>query len=198
MMLIGLAALVGLIVLATRPTNVGSSKATPEWEQAGDLADGLRAAVDDPGFEKLVAANPEARGSEAWALLMRSGVMDSSLLRKCVSLNSTEDSRPDTEKFLAGEVMDDRWCSYTAPRLDQLADVLSRKGKDRVVVFTFNARNWNNYPGPGALILWSDGDVAEYMHFESAAEYWGITEEEWADPAGKLFGKKAPFQYTYE
>lgn len=75
---------------------------------------------------------------------------------------------------------------------------MGRAGEERCILLTFNARNWNNYPEEGVIVLWSDGVVGEWLTFDEASENYGITAEEWADPAGKLFGKKAPFQHTYE
>ena len=77
-------------------------------------------------------------------------------------------------------------------------DVLTRTGSDRCVILTFNSRNWQNYPDLGVIVLWSDGDIAEWLTFEEARQEWGITRAEWEDPAGQLFGRKAPFQFTYD
>jgi hypothetical protein len=88
-------------------------------------------------------------------------------------------------------------CSYTAPRANELLRVMQFSGRDRCVLVTFNSRNWGNYDMHGVVASWSDGQIG-WLTFEQARDEWGITQEEWADPAGKLFGKKAPFQHTFE
>jgi hypothetical protein len=87
-------------------------------------------------------------------------------------------------------------CSYTSPMGGEIGKVMM--GRESVVTITWNAQNWRNAEGKKVPVFWSDDDQAQWLTFEEAQSRFGITAEEWADPAGKLFGKKAPFQHTYE
>jgi hypothetical protein len=140
----------------------------------------------------------QARGRELYEAMIRQELADS-ILFKLVSLNSTTDDAVG-EDWLEDEKAElpVNACSYTAPRGGDLEEVLGLKGTKRVVLITFNSRNWNNYPDKGVIVLWSDAETPSYMTFEDAHEDWGITRAEWDDPADKLFGKKHPFQHTYE
>lgn len=169
-----------------------------EQKMLGDLNSGLEEALASSKFRPLSKKHPELAGQEFWGLLIRDRLVDDQLLSKLASLNSKTDLKPERGAFLMGTEPADPWCSFTAPRMGQLAELKKRTGEDHVVLVTFNSRNWNNYPGRGVIVLWSDRKVGEFLDFETAEDDYGITAEEWADPAGKLFGKKAPFQFTYE
>ena len=72
------------------------------------------------------------------------------------------------------------------------------RGKHKAVVFSFNTRNWNNYPDAGVLVLFSETDVPEYVTPETLKDYgWEISPEEWQNPS-PLFGLKRPFDGTWE
>jgi hypothetical protein len=174
------------------------SKTNLEVKQAGDVDALLRKAVADPRFDALAASNPRAEGEQLWKVLIRGGLIDVQYVGKFTSLNSKMDMKPEYNEFLDNDAIEQPWCSYTAPRIGELKQLLLKKGKDRVVLFAFNSRNWDNYATAGVLIFWSDAEMATYVTRDEAHEEFGITAEEWADPAGKLFGKKAPFQFTYE
>lgn len=47
-------------------------------------------------------------------------------------------------------------------------------------------------------MFWTDGDAPLWMSFDDAERDWGVTRAEWEDPAGRLYGKKAPFKFTCE
>jgi hypothetical protein len=163
-----------------------------------DLMSGCHDIAADPGKQRRLAELGDVRGEKFFEAAFRAKLLDDSLVSRLVSWNSTTDSRAGREWIAADEPMPPNSCSFTAPRADMLLEVLSLQGKNRCVVFCYNSRNWHNNPDRGVLAHWSDGDVAVYMTLDEAHDDWGITEEEWADPAGKLFGIKAPFQHTYE
>lgn len=144
----------------------------------------------EPAFEN-------ARGRELWECVMQRQGIDDSIHSTLVSVNGPDDS---IKKPLAGQPAElpPENCSFTAPQGSAITHLLQRKGSDRRVLVCHNARNWHNFPDHGVVVLWSDREEAEWLTFQQAAKDWGITEAEWADPAGKLFGKKAPFEYTYE
>ncbi|MCG3184231.1 MAG: hypothetical protein ICCCNLDF_02344 [Planctomycetes bacterium] len=196
-MFLCLAIMFGFILLRAQTKRpYGTHKLEPKM--VGDLNSGLEEALASPKFRSLSKKHPDLAGQEFWELLIRERAVDEYLLSKLASLKSTTDRRPERDDFLSGTEPSDPWCSFTAPRMGQLAELKKRTGEDHVVLVTFNSRNWNNYPGRGVIVLWSDRKVGEFLDFETAEDDYGITAEEWADPAGKLFGKKAPFQFTYE
>ncbi|MCA8937372.1 MAG: hypothetical protein KDB68_14330 [Planctomycetes bacterium] len=88
-------------------------------------------------------------------------------------------------------------CSYCSPPASEFLMSLGMKGKRRRVVLCPNARNWVLF-GEAVPMIVSDRHEIQWVTWADLSEEFGITEEEWADPAGKLFGKKAPFQHTYE
>ncbi|MCB9933342.1 MAG: hypothetical protein H6841_07970 [Planctomycetes bacterium] len=198
-MFLCLAIMFGVIFFANKATDIGSSKRSLEAKQLGDLDAGIKHMLAEQRFASAAKKHPELAGEAFWAFALREGLLDDALLSKLSSLNSTTDLRPENrEAFFKGTAPAQPWCSYTAPRMGELAELMKRSPEDRIVLVTFNSRNWSNYPENGVVVLWAGGERAEFLDFETAAEEFGITAEEWADPAGKLFGKKAPFQHTYE
>jgi len=176
-------------------------KARLDIKQLGDLLVCLQMIQTDERSRKKLrdAKYADKRGREFWEFAFRAKLIEYELLPKLVSLNSAQDTKASPDFIDAEEgKLDALHCSYTAPIVKELLHSMSAKGADRRILVCFNARNWNNYPDQGVLVLWSGGDLPVYMTAEEAKRDWGITAEEWADPAGKLFGKKAPFQHTYE
>lgn len=189
------------IISNCQPYDLDSNKAKLEVKQTGDLRAGLERMLSDPANVDILAGDTvkDVRGEGFYEELLRRELLDDVLLSKLVSLNSKTDAKADKIwLYEPGGRMPDNSCSYTGPIAGELVEVLARKGDDRAVLITFNAHNWNNYPDHGIVVFWTDADVAEFLPFEYFEEHYGITEEEWADPAGKLFGKKAPFEHTYE
>ena len=169
-----------------------------EIKQTADVMTGYQGIAHDPTKRKRLAELGDVRGEKFFEAAFRTRLLDEDMISKLVSRNSATDVPAGREWITAGEPMPPNSCSYTAPRADMLLEVLQMQGLRRCVLMCFNSRNWNNYPDRGVLVFFSDGTTAEYMTFKQARDDWGITEEEWADPAGKLFGIKPPFQHTYE
>jgi hypothetical protein len=180
------------------PCGRSASKNKIEVKQAADLMSGFAGIADDQAKQRRLRKLGDVRGEKFYEAAFKARLLDDTLLGKLVSKNSTTDSTADKIWIDTAEPLPEHSCSFTAPRADMLLEVLKLKGEQRCVVFCFNSRNWRNYPDHGVLVHFSDADIAEYMTFEDAHDNWGITEEEWDDPAGRLFGKKAPFQHTYE
>ncbi|MCC7510406.1 MAG: hypothetical protein IT464_13680 [Planctomycetes bacterium] len=190
--------LVGVLAVATVP-KINAAKNKLELKQLGDLETGLRnIAVDNA--KKMSLKNPtlaDASGRDFYERAFKKKLLDDGLVNKICSLNSS-DSPADKSFIDGGGSLPSTSCSYTAPRGGELLSLMIRKGSKRTVLITFNSRNWNNYANDGVPVVWSDGETPVFMTFDEAQRDWGITRAEWDDPAGKLFGKKAPFDHTYE
>ncbi|MBK8208084.1 MAG: hypothetical protein IPK87_15010 [Planctomycetes bacterium] len=189
--------LVGVLAVAVMP-KMTNAKSRLEIKQLGDLETGLRnIAVDDAKKKRLKTTLADASGRDFYEAAFKKKLLDDNLVNKICSLNGTDS--PADKSFIDGDgSLSATSCSYTAPKGGELLSLMARKGSKRTVLITFNARNWNNYPNDGVPVLWSDGETAVFMTFDEAQRDWGITRAEWDDPAGKLFGKKAPFDHTYE
>lgn len=193
--LVSLATVAIVVYLGYRKSDHDFDRPKFDRKLADDLNVGLRRASEHARFAEVAAANPDVRGERLWRLCLAEGLIDRVLVGRLTSVSSATDTETSWEAILADEC--ESWCSYTAPRLGSLREVLSMTGEQRVVVFAFNSRNWNNARREGVLVMWSDGGPPHYMTREDFSAY-DITPEEWADPSGKLFGKRAPFQFTYE
>jgi hypothetical protein len=187
----------GLLYVLTVP-KISHTKDKLERKQTADVMMGLQEMAANRNLQSKLHDLGDVRGEKFYEAAFKAKLLDEYLTDKLVSRNSESDATADRDWITTNKPMPPNSCSYTAPRADMLLEVLMMKGDERCVVFCFNSRNWHNYPDHGVLVHFSDGDVAEYMTFEDAHENWGITEEEWEDPAGKLFGKKPPFHHTYE
>lgn len=189
--------LVGVLAVATVP-KLAEAKVKLEIKQLGDLHNGMQnIAVDGSKKMHLKKSLAEASGREFYEKALNRQLLDSMLAKKLCSLNGT-DTATDSSFIDGNGSLSANSCSYTAPKGGELLSLMARKGSKRTVLITFNSRNWNNYPNDGVPVVWSDGEAPVFMTFDEAQRDWGITRAEWDDPAGKLFGKKAPFDHTYE
>lgn len=139
--------------------------------------------------------NADKAGRDFFEVCFQRGVFGSEDVSSVVSLGGP-DSRAERSSVGPKMELEASACSFTAPKLGQLRQVL--QSKERTVVLCFNSRNWNNYDSIsyGALVAWSDGEI-DYLTEQDAAEKYDITAEEWANPK-ELFGKKKPFVHTHE
>jgi hypothetical protein len=191
-----IAVVVGVCYFAGKPYDMGSNFAALESKQVSDLRAGLNKALKRPRFEQVAREHATASGHECWSVLLGQGVLDEALMTRLVSIQSETDSKADKLWIEEGGSLPSDACSLTAPKLGDLKGLID--GREHCVIATFNARNWNNYPDDGVIVIWADRNDAEWLTLDVANEQYGITAEDWADPAGKLFGKKAPFQFTHE
>lgn len=190
--------LVGVLAVATIP-KLTDAKTKLELKQLGDLQTGLHNIAADDAKRRRLKAPPlgHASGREFYEHAFKRKLLDAMLVDKICSLNGAD--TPADKSFIDGNgSLPATSCSFTAPKGSDLLSVMARKGSNRTVLITANSRNWNNYPDLGVPVVWSDGETPVFMTFEEANRDWGITREEWDNPAGKLFGKKAPFDKTYE
>lgn len=184
-----------IFVFANAP-KIGVSAHKLEFKQAWEVGHCLREAATERKFQQWAKRNPALRGEQFWARALRDQVIDQDMLHKLCALTGP-DMHPHREGFLSQTTKYQAWCSYTSPIAVEVEGLFAKE-KPRCVVVCFNARNWNNRPDLGVMVIWSDSEEPQWLTFEQARADWGITAEQWADPAGQLFGKKAPFQHTYE
>jgi hypothetical protein len=199
-MFVCLAGMFGTTCYFATKHHVHSSQPQLEVKMMEDLHHGVVQASKQKQFDDLVVGHPDASGERFWSILFTTGVLDPSYM-KLVSLRSPTDTKPDKAWITTGETLPANGCSYTSPRLGEFRRLLQPSDDGPWVLITFNSRNWNNYPDKGVMVVWSrqfPDRFVTWLTFEVASEQYGITAEEWADPAGKLFGKKPPFQHTYE
>ncbi|MDH5643723.1 MAG: hypothetical protein OEY63_05925, partial [Gemmatimonadota bacterium] len=121
------------------------------------------------------------------------------VIPKLVSLASG-DTKADSSWIDNNEEFPEISCSYTGPKAGDVLALLRKTGAKKSVVLTFNSRNWNNYEDKGLLILWSEGQSAEYLSLDDFKQNdtWQVDESDWANAGAGLFGEKKPFQDTYE
>jgi hypothetical protein len=186
-----LGTVIGVLLVTTIPKKLVEAEEKAELEQLKELDHQLGRMTDDLGrLERLRGESMESpKGGEFWALAFDKTILDQSFGQKLASPCGS-----DTPWGRAP--MPRTAISYTAPQADELYRVMKLRGAERCVVITWNARNWRNLAGDKVPVVWQD--KVEFMTFEQANDDWAITPAEWGDPAGKLFGKKAPFQHTYE
>lgn len=196
-------AIIGLLaaVLTVAVTHqMTKSRAELERVSAKDLINGLnQAMIDSRGATILRSAqNRNLAGRDFWQACFKEKLLDEKLLSKLVSLNSNDLPLKDFPS--EGGVLAPENCSYTAPRMGELRDVLNLSGRKRVVAFAHNGRNWANYSklDYGPLVMWSDGDIAEYLDPKAAMAEFKISPADWENPAQGIIGRREPFHRTFE
>lgn len=167
------------------------AKENREVEQIAVLRFELVSLMESPAKQAQLrdADMLRLQGSEFWTVANQRGVFDQDLNRSLVSQFQDQGA---TAPVPAGSV------SYTAPKAGGLNLLAHRTGENRAVLFTWKARLWGSAGADRVPVVWTDGNTPEWFSFSDAERDWSITRAQWDDPAGKLFGKKAPFQFTYE
>ena len=183
--------LVGVLAVAVVP-KLEAAKKELELPQVKDQVAVLHQIETNQIRKRKLQSLNDTKGQELWAKMIEKKIVPQEIMMKLVSYGSKTEQRPTA---LGSHIESN--CSYTLPKADMLREVMSSSGSKRCVFITFNSRNWNNYDGE-VVVMWSDSRAPEFLTFEYFRDNWNITEGEWADPAGKLFGIKAPFQHTYE
>ncbi|MCC6574648.1 MAG: prepilin-type N-terminal cleavage/methylation domain-containing protein [Planctomycetes bacterium] len=146
------------------------------------------------------AAFKEASGRAFWEQCFKQKLLDSDMLTKVVSLGSKTGDLPAKPEITdgVGEFTQQN-CSYTSPLGGKLLETMGSMGRKRTFVLSFDSRNWNNYQDKqGVLVSWSDGEQALYVDEVTAANEFGVTKEEWANPAEHIIGRKGPWARTFE
>lgn len=165
-----------------------------------DVVAGLNQSLIDPrsGRTMRAAPNKDQSGRLFWQAMFKEKMLDGALLTKLVSLNG-DDYAATVNPAEGGELLPEN-CSYTAPKMGDLRELMGLGGKKRAILLSSNSRNWNNYEsiGRGPLVVWSDGEIAEYLDPTVAQSEMKISVTEWEDPKAGIIGRKAPFDRTFE
>lgn len=164
----------------------------------GKLYSAMQEVLTNPSVKSRFnrGENADKSGREFFEACFQNDVLGPEQLTAVVSLGGP-DSPADRASVGRDFELPENACSFTAPKMGKLREVLN--AKERSVLFTFNSDNWGNYESIsyGALVAWSDGEVT-YITFDDVADRYDISEEEWENPKEHLFGKKAPFKNTLE
>ena len=190
---------VGILAVAVTP-KLTEARTKLELKQMEDLRSGLLNIVVDSSKRVKLAKDKQikdTRGEEFWIAALENGVIDEQLAPRLTSLMSTNETS--LRDYRTGDgIPSGMHVSFTAPKANEMMAVMNRRGTKRCVVITWNSRNWKNENGDRVPVVWSDEESPMWMTFEEAQRDWGITRAEWDDPRGHLFGKKEPFQFTFE
>jgi prepilin-type N-terminal cleavage/methylation domain-containing protein len=198
MIVIAILGLLAAVLTVAVTRQMLKAKADMDKINLGNLHSSLQTAVNDTSLWRKFTSkeNKDKSGRAFWDACFRAGILDGGDMSRIVCLGGP-DSQMQYHELKGADDLPVESCSLTAPKMGELKQLMN--GKERVVLFTFNTRNWDTYDslGYGTLVVWSDGQVADYWDRERFNEHWEITEGEWEDPA-QLIGKKAPFHKTYE
>lgn len=177
-----------------------ASSSLLDQKNAGELMMGLQQSTIDVQTKKKYKAMKEISGRAFWSECFKQKVLEAELMGKLASLGSACGDTPTDGKWLDEEdgKLEQRHCSYTSPKADQISYVLNLKGSKRCVLFTFDSRNWNNYGKKGVAVAWSDGESGDFLSPESAAVAWRISFDDWKEPATKVIGVVRPFDKTFQ
>lgn len=197
MVVIGILSLLVTVLAVSVTHHFAKANADLDRVNLGKLYASLQSTAADTGQKKRFnqKENRYKAGREFFEVCFRNGSFSGEELDNVVSLGG-----PDSTAGRAGLGKDfslaEDACSFTAPKMGEFQQLM--QSRERKVLFCFNSRNWNNYNslGYGTLVAWSDGEIA-YLTHSDIAERYDISEDEWNDP-GRLIGKKAPFDKTYE
>ncbi len=191
--------LVAVLTVAVSKQMV-KSRAEIERVAMKDVVAGLNQSLVDPRSSRVLraAGNKDLAGRKFWQGMLKERMLDGSLMTKLVSLNGNDVAA--TVNPLEGGELQEENCSFTAPRMGELRELMGLSGKKRAVLFSYNARNWANYEsiGRGPLVVWTDGEIAEYLDPPTAQADMKISATEWEDPKNSVIGRKEPFHRTFE
>jgi hypothetical protein len=187
----GLIAVLVLFVFKTTVEPLVSDDRDPlELTRVGDLSLALRDIASNEGRREALM-HPDVinkQGASFWVAAIHTNALDANLNAKLLSPLSNDGYKPPTIPVAS--------VSYTAPKAGALLLVMARQ--DSFVLITWNSRNWRNAGGDRVPVVFNGQETASWLTFEDAQRGYGINRAEWDDPAGQLFGKKTPFQFTYE
>ncbi|MCC6149009.1 MAG: hypothetical protein IT461_02065 [Planctomycetes bacterium] len=196
---LGSTALAALLLFLTACGN-STGPLNPDAAGAGMSAvvSELQTASFDDGKKKKLRDKElgEKSGAAFFGAAIRLEILDPSITKWLV-IPESGDAAADGAAVKASGELPAASCSYACPKARNLLVAMSGKGSKKKVVLCPNSRNWKRY-GDAVPVYFSDGNAPVKLTFDEAAKSFSITRDEWNDPAGKLFGKKAPFDMVGE
>lgn len=188
-----------LVITGVAKAQMFASSSLLDQKNVGELKMSLEMSSIEVQNKKKFKAMKEIAGRAFWSECIKQKVLDAELMGKLASLGSACGDMPSDGKWLDEEngKLEQRSCSFTSPKAEQLSAVLNLKGSKRTVICSFDSRNWNNYGKKGVLVAWSEGD-ADFLTENDLVEVWKHPAENWKDPAGKIIGQLKPFDRTFQ
>ncbi len=199
MVVIGiLGLLVGILAVAVLP-KLMSAKSELEKKQMGELRQALELAGNEGKNKEKIKNMKEKAGRAFWSDCFKLGVLEKEMIKKVVCLGSEAgDSSADSSVFEeGGKGLSEGNCSYTSPKGQEMSQVMNLKGSKKVVIITFDSRNWSSYKDKGVLCAWSEGDT-DYIDQPGAEQQYKIDKASWEKPDTQILGSKKPFDRTWE
>ncbi|MBK8208083.1 MAG: hypothetical protein IPK87_15005 [Planctomycetes bacterium] len=199
------AAMISIVVALLSSCSEAGAPGSATWESTSETVRSLnevKAALDRVRIDKSkvnALLKPPLRDSSGAALFghgIQSGLFDEDLCKWLV-IPGGKDEAADGAAVKSSGQLEAESCSFCTVEGAKIPWALMRKGEDRTVVLCPNSRNWPMF-GDTMPIMFSDGETPTIVSFQDMKRDYQITEDEWKDPAGKLFGKKAPFDHIYE
>lgn len=146
-------------------------------------------AADDSKRRKLHKMK-EKSGKAYLVAAVKEGLFDESVIPQLVIPNGLNTAAADASSLTADHV------AFCAPKSNEVMIALNKRGREKKVVICPDAAHWKMF-GEEVPIQFSDVEKPVLTTYRDLKD-WDITKEDWADPKGKLFGKKAPFDMIYE
>ena len=200
MIVIAIIGLLAAVLTVAVSHQMVRSRAELERVAMKDLVAGLHQAQIDSRQARTLRSeqNRNLAGLEFWQACFKHKLLDEKLLAKLVGLNGDDSALTDLPS--EGAALRPENCSYTAPRMGELREVLNLAGKKKVVLLSHNGRNWGSYArlDYGPLVVWSDSELAEYADAASFKADYKLGDVDWEDPSQRVIGRRAPFHRTFE
>lgn len=198
MIVIAILGLLAAVLTVAVARHMKKASADLDAINLGKLHTHLQAAANDNSSSRKFgsADNKDKSGRAFWFAVFKGKLLPDEMLSSIVSHGGPDDAIASHQLGSLTE-LPEQSCSLTAPRMGEYKQLLS--GRERAVLFTFNARNWHNYDSldRGTLVAWNDGEVVDYWPLDRVNEVSQVTPEDWNDPQ-QLFGSKKPFHKTHE
>lgn len=200
MIVIAILGLLAAVLTVAVSKQMVKSRADIEKMALKDVVGGLNQALVDPRSAAALRnkAHKDHSGRMFWHAMFKERMLDGALLTKIVSLNGN-DAPATLNPAEGGEILSEN-TSYTAPKVGELREMLGLTGKKRAILLSHNSRNWANYDsiGRGPLVVWTDGEMADYLDPATAQAEMKLSASDWEDPANSILGRKEPFHRTFE
>jgi len=197
---LALSALTSLLLFASACGNsAGPLDPDAPGANMSEVISQLQMIATDDKKKQLVRTGSElkdATGATFFGAALKLEVVDDVIIKFLV-IPDSGDGVADKAAVKSSGSLPAQSCSYASPKGQDLMSAMNAKGSKRKVLLCPNSRNWKRY-GDTVPVYFSDGNAPVKLAFDEAAKSFNITRDEWDDPAGKLFGKKAPFDMVGE